>query len=185
MYTFQAREISIKVSNTIASVMKTMSANMKDIETNAEAYPHCFTDQDAALPVVMAELANVIEHLTAAAEFTWAAVNLLESMLAKSSTERGNAIPKIQPDMTWVCCAVTAILACVAVFNGHHGTSQIPSLNDMTSSISEMQSVCGLVNRNLDFAAQARNATMAEINQRFETIEKALVGNNERIDNVW
>jgi hypothetical protein len=185
MYTFQAREISIKVSNTIANVMKTMSDNTKDIETEAEAYPQDSTDQDTALPVVMAELAEVIKHLTAAAEITWAAMNLLESMLAKSSIGRGNTITKIQPYVSWVCYVVTAILACVALFKGHHGALQIPGLNDMTSFVSGMQSVSGQVNSNRDFTAQPLNATLAEFNQRFETIELALVGNTERIDNVW
>ncbi|KAF2440739.1 hypothetical protein P171DRAFT_106936 [Karstenula rhodostoma CBS 690.94] len=185
MYTFQAREISIKVSNTIATVMKTMSDKTKDIETEAGLDSHASTDQDAALATIMFELAEVIKHLTPAAESTWAALNLLEAIAAKSSLRQANKFTKIQAYLPWACCAFTAILASVAVFNGNHNAFQLPGRNDMASSIAEMQSVCGLVNKNLDFAAQIRNATLAEFNQRLLAIEHAWQSNDERIDNVW
>ncbi|KAK7189453.1 hypothetical protein DPSP01_001443 [Paraphaeosphaeria sporulosa] len=185
MYTFQAREISIKVSNTIATVMKTMSDKTIDIETEARTDAHESTEQDTAIVAIMFELAEVIKHLTTAAESTWAALNLLETIAAKSSLQQANKFAKMQSYLPWACCAFTAILALSTFFNGLHNASQPPDLNDMRSSIAEMQSVCGLVNKNLDIAAYVRNDTLAEIDQRLLAIEHAWQDNNERIDNVW
>lgn len=162
-----------------------MSDKTKEIETEPGVESHESTDQEAAIAAIMSELAELVKHLTAAAESTWAALNLLEAIAARFSLQQSNKSTKIWANIPWVFCAFTAILAFVAAFAGHQNASQQPALHDMASSIAEMQSVCGLVNRNLDIAAQIRNATIDEFNQRFLAIERAWQNSDERIDNVW
>ncbi|KAF9735448.1 hypothetical protein PMIN04_009476 [Paraphaeosphaeria minitans] len=185
MYTFQAREISIKVSNIIATIMKTMSDKTKQIEAEAGTDAHKSTEQDAAIVTIMSELAEVIKHLTAAAESTWTALNLLETMAAKSSPQQANKFAKMHAYLPWVCCAITAILALSTFFNARDNAFQSPDLDSMRSSIAEMQSLCGLVNKNLDIAAYIRNGTLARVDQRLLALEHAWRDNDERLDNVW
>ncbi|KAL1613034.1 hypothetical protein SLS60_001266 [Paraconiothyrium brasiliense] len=186
LYTAQARGISIKISNTIASSMKTMSEKTTDFDTKAEAGTRESIDQDADLTTIMAELAKLIKHLTAAADSTWAAMNVLESIPPEPSNEQGDKTTKKQSYLSWACWATVAALACIAVFNGHvmSGTRRAPQLPGLDDVIVDMQSVCGMVNKHLHVAAQVQNATLAEFNERFRMIEKALASNDERINNV-
>ncbi|KAJ4358502.1 uncharacterized protein N0V89_003086 [Didymosphaeria variabile] len=163
--------------------MKRISEKTTDIDTEAEDASGS-KNQDAAITAIIAELAKVITHLTAAAESTWAAMNFLESIPHKASDKQGDKIMKTQSYLSWACCVTVAVLACVAVFNSHiiPGIRSAPQLPD---AFLDMQNVCGMMNKHLHVAAQVQNATLAEFDQRFRMIEKALASNDERIDNVW
>lgn len=160
--------------------MKAMSDNMKDVETQTVANSRESTDRDAAVAVIMAELAELIKLLTAAAESTWAATSLLEVIAAKSSIQQANKSSKTQA----ACCVLTAVLALIAVFDGSHNAFRSSGVNS-ASCVAEMKSVCGLMIENIDRARYSQNTTLAELNQRFLALETALQNNDGRIDHVW
>jgi hypothetical protein len=184
MYTFQAREISTKVSNIVASVMKTMSEKTIDMETQTKTNSRESKDQDAAITIIMAELAELLKQLTAATESTWGALNLLETIASKYSFQQAYKSSKAQVYLPWVSCLLTALFASIAVFGGNHNAFQSPGL-DSVSTVAEVKSVCDLVNKNTDIIACIRNITLADLDQRFLALETALQNNDGRIDHVW
>ncbi|KAF1966952.1 hypothetical protein BU23DRAFT_573603 [Bimuria novae-zelandiae CBS 107.79] len=189
----QARHISLKVSTDVSSTMKILNEKAAKYisETNAESNQG--QTNDIATAVIIGALGEIIKHSTEAANHVWAALDLLESLSCSPPGGKKPATADTRHRIPWICWASTAFLLCVALLNGssvsgNHGNLQLPGYgakSHVEGVIIDMKNTCSLMNQNLQASALIQNATLTDINRRFQTLEKAFESNSERIDSLW